>query len=101
MLSNDTIAALATPPGTSSIAVIRVSGDKAIETVNKIFSKDIKNAPTHTVHLGKILGKSGMFTNEILAQKAQSVKSTPVKRKASGIHRRLIDILASLSQFSF
>ncbi len=59
MLSNDTIAALATPPGTSSIAVIRVSGGNAIKTVNDIFSKDIKNAPTHTVHLGKILGKNG------------------------------------------
>lgn len=65
MLSNDTIAALATPPGTSSIAVIRVSGDKTIETVNKIFSKDIKNAPTHTVHLGKILGKNG-YVDQVL-----------------------------------
>ena len=65
MLSNDTIAALATPPGTSSIAVIRVSGSKAIETVNEIFSKDIEKVATHTVHLGKILGKNG-YVDQVL-----------------------------------
>ena len=34
--------------------------------------------------LWKNLGKRGIFANESLTQKAQSVKSTPVKRKASG-----------------
>ena len=36
----DTIAAIATTVGESSINVIRVSGNKSIEIVNKIFSRD-------------------------------------------------------------
>ena len=67
----------------------------------RIFSNLLVSSQAFTGNFCKNVGKRGIFTNEILAQKAQSVKSTPVKRKASGIHRRLIDILASLSQFSF
>jgi len=35
---NDTIAAIATPPGTSALAVIRVSGANAVANVSQIFS---------------------------------------------------------------
>ena len=50
----------------------------------RIFSNLLVSFRAFTGNFGKILGKRGIFTNEILAQKAQSVKSTPVKRKASG-----------------
>ena len=36
-MSNSTIAAVATPLGESSIGVIRISGDRAIETADKVF----------------------------------------------------------------
>jgi tRNA modification GTPase len=36
-LNNDTIAALATPHGPGAIAVIRLSGEKAIAIVEKVF----------------------------------------------------------------
>ncbi|MDQ6763664.1 MAG: hypothetical protein M3015_13680, partial [Bacteroidota bacterium] len=34
---NDTIAAIATPPGIGAIGVIRLSGDKAFEIINFLF----------------------------------------------------------------
>ena len=54
----------------------------------RIFSNLLVSSQAFTGNFGKILGKRGMFTNEILAQKAQSVKSTLAKRKASGFSRR-------------
>lgn len=53
----DTIVALATPPGVSGLAVIRVSGDDAIDVVDKHYSGKIslKDAKTHTIHYGKFL----------------------------------------------
>lgn len=58
MLNNDTIIALATAPGTGAIAVIRLSGPKAIELVSDAFesvsSKILKKQKSHTVHLGHI-----------------------------------------------
>lgn len=35
----DTITAIATPPGTGGVGVVRISGDKSFEIINKIFSK--------------------------------------------------------------
>ena len=55
----------------------------------RIFSNLLVSSQAFTGIVGKNLGKRGIFTNEILTQKMRTVKSTPVKRKASGIHRRL------------
>ncbi len=50
---DDTIVALATPPGISAIGVIRLSGDKSIDIVNKLFpSKDLSQQASHTLHVG-------------------------------------------------
>ncbi|MGB5275137.1 MAG: tRNA uridine-5-carboxymethylaminomethyl(34) synthesis GTPase MnmE, partial [Flavobacteriaceae bacterium] len=38
MIPNDTIIALATPPGSGAIAVIRISGKKSISMVSAHFS---------------------------------------------------------------
>lgn len=52
---DDTIVALATPPGISAIGVIRVSGDQAIDIVNRLFgAKDLSKAPTQTLHVGML-----------------------------------------------
>lgn len=49
----DTIVALATPPGVSAIAVIRLSGDRATEVVNMLFpSKNLHQQLSHTLHVG-------------------------------------------------
>ena len=58
MTHHDTIIALATASGAGAIAVLRISGTEAITISNTIFksihNKQLKNQPTHTVHLGHI-----------------------------------------------
>ena len=55
---DDTIIALATPPGVGAIGVIRISGSKAFEIINDLFpSRDLLNQPSHTILVGLI--KSG------------------------------------------
>ncbi|MGO3164099.1 MAG: tRNA uridine-5-carboxymethylaminomethyl(34) synthesis GTPase MnmE [Sphingobacteriaceae bacterium] len=56
MISQDTIIALATSPGANgAIAVIRLSGLKAIDLVNAVFKgKDLTKQNSHTVHFGTI-----------------------------------------------
>ena len=68
----DTIAAVATTIGESSINVIRISGNNSINIANKIFSKDIRNVPSHTVHYGFIVEN-----NEKIDEVFLSVFRTP------------------------
>ena len=50
---DDTIVALATPPGIGAIGVIRISGVEAIDVANKLFpSKDLNQQSSHTLHVG-------------------------------------------------
>lgn len=63
---DDTIVALSTPPGISAIAVIRLSGTKALEIVNDLFTgKDISARPTHTLHVG-FLEAEGEVLDEVV-----------------------------------
>ncbi len=49
----DTIVALATPPGIGAIGVIRLSGRNAIPIANKLFhAKDLEKETSHTLHVG-------------------------------------------------
>jgi len=52
---NQTIAAIATPPGEGGIAVIRISGKEAIPIAASIFSGPVASYKSHTCHFGKIL----------------------------------------------
>jgi tRNA modification GTPase len=52
---DDTIVALATPPGIGAIGVIRLSGDKALTIVSELFpSKKLEEQLSHTLHVGMI-----------------------------------------------
>jgi tRNA modification GTPase len=52
---DDTIIALATPPGIGAIGVIRLSGSRSFEIINSLFpSKDLQKQPSHTLHIGFI-----------------------------------------------
>lgn len=53
----DTICAIATSVGTSAINIIKISGKESISIVNKIFTKDLLKAKTHTITLGYIKDK--------------------------------------------
>jgi tRNA modification GTPase len=64
---SDTIVALATPAGVGAIGVIRLSGDRAIEIVNKVFHpKDLSVQASHTIHYGRI-ESAGRVYDEVVA----------------------------------
>ncbi len=58
---HDTICAVATPPGEGAIAVIRLSGEKSVEIINKVFKKKGKfnGFESHKLHLGTISDDEG------------------------------------------
>ncbi|MBP5421294.1 MAG: tRNA uridine-5-carboxymethylaminomethyl(34) synthesis GTPase MnmE [Paludibacteraceae bacterium] len=71
-MMSDTICAVSTASGLGAIAIVRVSGDQAIETVDSIFQSSRKNfklneAKTHTAHYGKILNDKTEVIDEVLA----------------------------------
>ena len=66
--SKDTICAISTGGNISAIAVIRISGVNAIEITNSIFSKDILNATSHTIHYGNII-----YSEEIIDEVLVSI----------------------------
>ena len=50
---DDTIAAIATPPGIGAIGVLRLSGDKAFDIIQPLFpSKNLKDQKANTLHVG-------------------------------------------------
>ena len=72
---NDTIAAISTTTGSGAISIIRVSGDRSIEIVNKIFKeKDLTKVPSHTIHYGHIEYK-GKIEDEVLVSIMKSPKT--------------------------
>ena len=77
-MTEDTIAAIATALGEGSIAVVRVSGPKAIDTVAGLFKSktDLRKAPSHTVHYGHIADpESGQVLDEVLVTVMRAPRS--------------------------
>ncbi|MFK7952624.1 MAG: tRNA uridine-5-carboxymethylaminomethyl(34) synthesis GTPase MnmE [Ekhidna sp.] len=63
----DTITALATPPGMGAIGIIRVSGPETINIVNPLFrGKDLTKVDSHTIHLGTIRTDDNEIIDEVL-----------------------------------
>ncbi|MFT4092146.1 MAG: tRNA uridine-5-carboxymethylaminomethyl(34) synthesis GTPase MnmE [Niabella sp.] len=77
----DTIVALATPPGVGAIGVIRLSGHDAINIADKVFTgKKLSNQESHTVHFGRITSPSfgggrGEVVDEVVATIYKAPKS--------------------------
>ncbi|MDE6321415.1 MAG: tRNA uridine-5-carboxymethylaminomethyl(34) synthesis GTPase MnmE, partial [Muribaculaceae bacterium] len=68
LLTNDTICAISTPPGMGGIAVIRISGPKALEIVDKAWSgSKLAHAKTHTAHLGNVIAHDGSPIDQCVA----------------------------------
>jgi tRNA modification GTPase len=64
--AQDTIFALATPPGIGAIGVIRISGSQAFTIINKLFAKkDLNSVKTHTLHVG-FLEFDGHILDEVV-----------------------------------
>lgn len=72
---DDTIVALATPPGVGAIGVIRLSGSKSIEIVNQMFpSKDLAKQLSHTIHVG-YLKNNGEALDEVVVSLYRAPRS--------------------------
>ncbi len=69
---NDTICAISTALGVGAISIIRVSGDDAINIVDKIFDNNLKNKESHTINYGHI-----KYNDEIIDEVMVSVMKAP------------------------
>ena len=71
----DTIAAISTTLGVGAIAIVRVSGDKAIEIVNKMFKgPDLTKVESHTINYGYIVN-NGENIDEVLVSVMRAPKT--------------------------
>ena len=71
----DTICAISTSKGVGAISIIRVSGNDAIEIVNKIFKgKDLTKVDSHTINYGHIEYK-GEVIDEVLVSVMKGPKT--------------------------
>ena len=65
---DDTIVALATPPGVGAIGVIRLSGTRAIEIANQLFpSKNLLQELSHTLHVGLLKEKEKVLDEVVIS----------------------------------
>jgi len=75
---NDTIAAISTPMGEGGIGIVRVSGDKAVEIIEKIFRPSPKQKgvdwESHRLYYGGIVSA---FTGQVIDEVLVSVMFAP------------------------
>jgi tRNA modification GTPase len=66
---NDTIAAIATPPGDGGISVIRISGENAFQIVDRGFQgkQPLAKEPSHTAHYGGFTDEHGHLIDNVVA----------------------------------
>lgn len=64
------IVAQATPQGAGAIAMLRVSGNRAVEIVDSICqipgNKKLADQPTHTIHYGWVVDKNNQHIDQVL-----------------------------------
>ena len=72
---DDTIVALATPPGIGAIGVIRLSGKESFSIANGLFAaKDLLAQGSHTLHVG-LLADGGKTLDEVVIALFRSPRS--------------------------
>ena len=82
MMKTDTIAAIATALSDSGIGIVRVSGNEALEIVNKIFrnkygKQSLLNYESHTIKYGYIVNPDGDWKNNIVDEVMVAVMKAP------------------------
>ncbi len=71
-----TIAAISTPLGHGGISIVRMSGDKALEIVNKVFvSKNKEEFKPYTIKFGNIINNDGEILDQVLVSYFKAPKS--------------------------
>ena len=76
----DTIAAISTPMGEGAIAIVRLSGDEAVQIADKIFkspnNKKLQDQQTHTIHYGHLIDpKTGEVVEEVMVSLMRAPKT--------------------------
>ncbi|KPL18997.1 MAG: hypothetical protein AMJ92_05380 [candidate division Zixibacteria bacterium SM23_81] len=69
MILEETIVAISTPIGEGAIAIVRISGPRAIALADKLFlgKVSLSAVPSHSLHHGKIVNpKTGALIDEVL-----------------------------------
>ncbi|ACB62492.1 tRNA modification GTPase TrmE [Exiguobacterium sibiricum 255-15] len=76
MMEFDTIAAISTPMGEGAIAIVRLSGPKAVETADRVYrgANRLTDVPTHTIHYGKLVEQT---TEQVVDEVMVSVMRAP------------------------
>lgn len=79
-MKTDTIAAISTAMSDSGIGIIRISGDEAIEVVDKIYrtksgKKNIKNVSSHTINYGFIYDSNHQILDEVMVSVMKAPRS--------------------------
>jgi len=77
MISQQTIAAISTPPGRGGISIIRISGTKAFDIAKKIFlcGKPFDEIKTHSVTYGKILDQQKNTVDQVILLKMKKPRT--------------------------
>ncbi len=71
---NDTICAISTALGVGAISIIKVSGNEAIAIVDKLFSGNLIEVDTHTIHYGYIKANKEII-DEVLVSVMRAPKT--------------------------
>ena len=70
----DTICAISTSIGIGAISIVRITGPEAIDIVDKVFSGNLKNKETHTIHYGHVID-NGNVIDEVLVMLMRGPKT--------------------------
>lgn len=70
----DTICAISTSIGIGAISIVRITGPEAIDIVDKVFSGNLKDKETHTIHYGHIIDNSEVV-DEVLVMLMRAPKT--------------------------
>ena len=76
----DTIAAISTPMGEGAIAIVRLSGDEAVQIANRVFQspngKKLIDEKSHTIHYGHLVDPvSGETVEEVMVSLMKAPKT--------------------------
>lgn len=75
-MTDDTIMAVATPPGKGALAIIRLSGKEAFSIADSVWKgAKLSDCASHTAHLGNIVDEDGEILDQAVATVFRGPKS--------------------------
>lgn len=69
---DDTIVAISTSIGVGAISIVRLTGNNAINIINRVFSKNLINEKSHTIHYGHII-----YNDEVIDEVLVMIMKAP------------------------